>query len=262
MPRFFLVLFLLGGVQLPSTLFGAEGDRPEAVRALLNQPIAYRIRVLWMFDVGTVSFRLIPAGDSPSRFIAVSEAHPSGLVRSLTQFREGKYEAELEFDDASRTFSVKRVTEFVRRANKSREVRLTMEADGWHRIAFTNGKQVSDQSGPLDPDAPTWDPLAAFYNFALGTWGEPSHGAAFEIPILSRSGVVKSRIHFFPAPEAVERLDIHPDSEFGGRIEFEGTYMDLKLREVLLVTDRHFVPLRAVIPNAGWLGRIEAFRIQ
>ncbi|MBI2061627.1 MAG: hypothetical protein HYT87_17955 [Nitrospirae bacterium] len=226
----------------------------------VNVPITYRIRVLWLLDVGSLTFSLKPDTANPRRFTVVSEAHPIDIIRKITQFRDARYTAVLNYDEKTDRFSVSEVREFVRRADRTREVRLDIRPDGWSRRAFHNDKLASEQTGTLKPGEMALDPVAAFYNFLLGAYGPPADSHDYRVPMFSRTGPANAIVSILPRPEAREILNLKSAQEFGGRVTFDGSFMDLKVKEVLFVTNDHFLPIRAVVRDAGYLGQVEAFR--
>lgn len=243
---------------LPATASAQSPPPPYA--PWVNVPITYRIRVLWLLDVGSLTFSLKPDAGTPGRFTVVSEAHPIDIIRKITQFRDARYTATLNFDGKTGRFSVSEVREFVRRADRTREVRLDIRPDGWTRRAFHNDKLASEQTGTLKPGEVALDPVAAFFNFLLGAYGPPADDHDYRVPMFSRTGPAQAIVKILPRPEAREILNLRSPQEFGGRVTFDGSFMDLKVKEVLFVTNDRFLPIRAVIREAGYLGQVEAFR--
>ncbi|MBI2890596.1 MAG: hypothetical protein HYY13_07400 [Nitrospirae bacterium] len=233
--------------------------KPAGPEAWVDVPIVYRIEVLWFVDVGELSF-VLHRGDQPGTYVVVSEARPTDWIRSITRFRAARYTANLRFDERRGRFTLQSVHEFVRRADRTREVRVNLGATGWTRAVFVNEEKVSESTGPLDPAVPAQDPVSAFYNFAIGVYGLPEPGRTYQVPILDPRGPVMAHVEMLADKDVHADLRLRPPDEAGGRVSFRGSFMELKVKEVEFVTDRSFIPLRAVVREAGYLGRIRAFR--
>ncbi len=233
---------------------------PSIADAFIGEELDYSIG-FWFFKsvaVGTLSFKRGPDGG----YEATLEAHARGVADKLLKRRRDKYTSYMYLSEDGRMFLTSRFERVITTSEK-KKVKNKYVDYGKRLLTIVKWKdegekesEVIDFPEGIDGIVPV-DPLAAFYNFRAGAYGELAPGGEYQIPALPKKDEGVPEIYF----------RIVTDAEFADRKTKAGTMFladaligkDLfgsDKGEMELCFDADFVPIYAVAKGVDYLGNV------
>lgn len=170
-----LALFLL----IPAA---SAQEKPATIGdAFVDEELSYDIG-FWFFE-DVARGRLALKSEGEGRYIATLTAYTTGVVRTLTRQRKDVYISRLRLsEDGSRfvTESFEKAVEMGGKTRRSRHV-VDHKAGTVEWRSWGGGKDEKTGSARIPEGVHADDPIAAFYNFRFGVYGEISEGKEYRI---------------------------------------------------------------------------------
>jgi hypothetical protein len=220
--RAFCALFIfciLCSLTAIASVSGAEDTENGSIsigQNFVGEELKYDIG-FWIFH-GVAEGRLVLKEVGPGRYVSTLSAKTNGVVDTLLKHRRDKYVAKFRLSRDGKRF-----------LTESFEKEVTMDGKGTrrsvHRVDYVARTVTSRSWGGGKPEKIsvdkipdgmyTDDPLAAFYNFRFGVYGDIVEGKDY-------------RIMTFPKEDRIPEIFIHiaPEKEFKRR-NWKGIPADL-----------------------------------
>jgi len=187
------VLFIALATVFPAPAYASEGSSraPGAsmADAFVGEVLNYRIG-FWFFDnvaSGRVSFR---KGEGDGEYIAMLEAHTTGLAGWLTRRRRDKYVSHLVLSSDGTRFITRSFEKTSTMRGKTRHGLKVVDYEKRTVISrsWGGGKDEKKTVEAIPEGVYTDDPLCAFYNFRSGVYGPVEEGREYRILTFPKDG--------------------------------------------------------------------------
>ncbi|MBI2399675.1 MAG: DUF3108 domain-containing protein [Deltaproteobacteria bacterium] len=189
-------LFLLVALCFPpsfaaasSTITGAGPDAASIGDVFANEKLAYDIG-FWFFH-GVAESTLVLKEDGPGRYVATFSARTNGVLDTFLKHRRDRYVARLRLSEDGKRFLTESFEKEVEVDGKG--IRRSI-----HKVDYAAGTVTSRSWGGGRPEKNsvekipagmyTDDPLAAFYNFRFGVYGDIAEGKHYKITTFPKEG--------------------------------------------------------------------------
>lgn len=177
---FFLILSF-GAAFAPEPQAG-EAARPSIGEVFAGEELKYDIS-FWFFSRVAES-RLSIREDGPGKYIATLSARTNGLLDTILRHRRDKYIAKLRISDDGKRFLTDTFEKEVEIQGKG--IRRSVHTVDYKARTVTWkswGAGGPDRSGveKIPEGMFTDDPIAAFYNFRFGVYGDITEGKDYKI---------------------------------------------------------------------------------
>lgn len=196
--RTLLALFLFS-VQCFSFSFAAASaqssapsERPYAssiADAFIGEKLSYDIG-FWFFH-GVAEGTLVLKEDGPGRYVATFSAKTNGVLDTILKHRRDRHIARLRLSEDGKRFLTESFEEEVEIEGKGIR-RKIHEVDYAARTvtsrSWGGGKPEKKRVEKIPAGIYTDDPLAAFYNFRFGVYGDISEGKRYKIMTFPKEG--------------------------------------------------------------------------
>lgn len=260
--RFFssFALFFLLSVHQASAQDAAKEVRDglSIGQAFAGEELKYDIG-FWFFN-GVAESRLMLREDGPGKYVATLSAKTNGVLDTILRHRRDRYISRLRLSEDGRRF----VTE-------SFEKEVEMEGKGTRRSIHTvdykartvvwkswGGDRPEKSGVEKIPDGVfTDDPIAAFYNFRFGVYGDIGEGKDYRIITFPKEDRV---------PEIAIRIAPEEEKRKRGRKSESGLLADAKIDKELfgskngdieILFTREMLPVQATAKGVTFFGDVK-----
>lgn len=235
-----------------------QGARGGIGGAFAGEELVYTIG-FWFFDEvaqGRVTLRQ----DGPSSYTATLTAHTTGLVDTLLNHRRDKYVARLRTTGDNGRFLTESFEKTVEMDGK--EARRSLHTVDYAKRevrwrSWGGGKDEKTGVAAIPEGMYIDDPIAAFYNFRFGVYGDIAQGREYSIASFPRDErFPEIQIRLVSEKELRKRASADPSAEYLADAKIDKDLFGSKKGEIEILFTRQMLPVRAVAKGILFFGDV------
>lgn len=227
--------------------------------AFAGEELKYDIGV-WFFS-GVAESRLAIRPDGPGRFVATLSARTTGIIDTLLRHRRDRYIARLRLSEDGRRFITESFEKEV--VMDGRDPRRSVHTVDYRERTVTWrswGGGRPDKSGVerIPEGVYTDDPIAAFYNFRFGVYGEIEEGADYSIVTFPKENrIPEISIRIAHEKELKKRKKGGAPADLLADARIDKDLFGSKNGEIEIFFTRDMLPVQAIAKGITFFGDVK-----
>lgn len=195
-------------------------------------------------------------------YIAQLEAHTNGIIKFLTFQRRDNYISHMVLmDNGKRLRSAKfeKIQRQFGRKEKRTETIFDYENKIVHWKTWKGDELTGEGTHPIPDNTVYDDPLAAFYNFRYGVYGEIEKGKPFNVNTLPTKRQAKLEMQIASEEETLKKNSSSSrksQREYLVKVMLDQDLFDQKKGDIELWLSKDYVPVEGVVKGVLLLGDI------
>ncbi|OGP29687.1 MAG: hypothetical protein A2073_08195 [Deltaproteobacteria bacterium GWC2_42_11] len=231
--------------------------------AFEGEKLIYNIG-FWLFEKAAIG-RMSLKKNENGGYTAVLEAETLGVIGWVTRYRKDTYITHMNETPDGRRFITSVFDKTITIGTKTKRTVTNLDYKKglmkWKR--WTGDKQEEDREEEIPPDTIYDDPLAAFYNFRFGTYGQIEEGREYHIPTFPKKGIKTMYVRIAKAEEKNKRIHSDPDDvDYLADIIIDKELFGSQTGKIEAFFTKEMIPMGGIVKDLIFFGDVRGTLIE